>query len=576
MNNIYSVGPQFAATASDFFKSARQVAGDMAGRVVYAFNNLSQQMQKDRNVAIGVILTANAICFTIVHSLANYLNSGAAADAADQSENSKKFKNILFDTLLVGGSHLTLNVLLSKATGFALNRYVLAGITTAAIALRYLLRTAAETPAPVEEEKDNKEPVEKDAVKDINKLQQQALNAGAAAKVAATEEEAAKKAQVEADKKHKDAEKAVKDKEDVLKKLKDEKAAENNIKKVEAEIEAAKKVAKTTSDALEKANKALTAAENNTVEKQAADAKANAELKAAQEEAKKKAEEEEAKKKAAAKDQPAPAPSPAKAQPAPAPAPAKDQPAPAPAPAKAQPAPAPAPAKAQPAPAPAPAKDQPAPAPSPAKDQPAPAPAKGQPEAPKPAAPKAKAEPEAPKPATPKAKAEPEAPKPAAPKAKAEPEAPKPATPKAKAEPEAPKDGGIVGAKEEAKEEIKGAKEEAKEKIKGAKEEAKEEIEVAKEEAIHGAKAETTLTPDEVIKKTNLTLGREQIVQKLQGSINANQANPAGYILANLSEKNDTRKIMSQLTAVNPTIFTSCKNDYERLIAAKDFLTTKI
>lgn len=179
MTSIYSVG-SLAVDVTDFFKEGQEIVGDIAGHVIYFFHNLPQQMQRNRNIAIAVILTTNTLFFYTINKLVNYLDPDAAVQQAAAKDNARKYKNLLSDAV-VSFLQLTFNVGLSKITGFNLNRSWLAGITVAAFALRIFFRT--QSVVEIREQQLELAEEESEEANDVKKQEETPKSANPTAKV---------------------------------------------------------------------------------------------------------------------------------------------------------------------------------------------------------------------------------------------------------------------------------------------------------------------------------------------------------------------------------------------------------
>ena len=301
MSGIHSVAYRLTESLSDTFKYAfRATIGDFYGRVIRGIDNLPQLMKNNPSVAFGVIVTTNTIFFTIVNRITNWLNK-KLEDKYPLNLEQKTYKYILLDGILVGGSVLVFNILLSKASNYPLSKITLAAITTAAIAVRYFaghkstkdeiaikneiaINIAHEAAKKAQEGQAAKKVLEEEAAKKAQEEQAAKKAQQEEAKKALEKEAAAKKALEEAAKKAQKEEAAAK------------KALEEAAKKAQKEEAAAKKALE---EAAKKAQKdeaaAKKAREEEAAKKARADEAAKKELEV---EAAKKAQKEEAAKKA--------------------------------------------------------------------------------------------------------------------------------------------------------------------------------------------------------------------------------------------------------------------------------------
>ena len=213
MSGIHSVTHHLNGALSDTFQKAFRIMGQLYGRSFRAIEKIPQLMKKNPNIAIGVIVATNAVFFTIINTVANWLNKRFENHPEPITSGQSLIRYIILDGILVGGSVFAFNCFLSNATKYPLSNLTLAAITTAAIAVRYFACHGLS-----EDEK--------------------ALKLAEAAAKKAQEEEAAKKAQEEAAAKKAQEEEAAKkaQEEESAKKAQEEEAA----KKAQEE-EAAKK-----------------------------------------------------------------------------------------------------------------------------------------------------------------------------------------------------------------------------------------------------------------------------------------------------------------------------------------------
>ncbi len=89
--------------------------------------------------AHGVYVLGNIAFFTAVNSTVNYLNKRIEHHPEPLTKKQEIIKSVFFD-VLVGGSILALNLILSKAIDYPLNNTQLAALTVSSIAVRKLNR----------------------------------------------------------------------------------------------------------------------------------------------------------------------------------------------------------------------------------------------------------------------------------------------------------------------------------------------------------------------------------------------------------------------------------------------------
>jgi flagellar motility protein MotE (MotC chaperone) len=131
---------------SSFFRNSVQEAGQLAGRVVRYFGSLPAHMRQNGLVASSTFLVANgAFFFAVMNRIANYFEVEVGRNLSPPlSEDQKTVKTFLINSIVVGGSVLTFNVIISKILHYPLCKLALAAITVTAIAARYYLSPKAD------------------------------------------------------------------------------------------------------------------------------------------------------------------------------------------------------------------------------------------------------------------------------------------------------------------------------------------------------------------------------------------------------------------------------------------------
>lgn len=118
--------------------SAAQIS-QWANHSVRFIQLIPQQMQQNSYVAFAVIATTNTIFFLTIRSIVKHLDQRLDNQAKPLNLDQRTIKHILLNGLILGGSVISANLLLSKITQYSLSKSVLATITTAAIVGHILL-----------------------------------------------------------------------------------------------------------------------------------------------------------------------------------------------------------------------------------------------------------------------------------------------------------------------------------------------------------------------------------------------------------------------------------------------------
>ncbi len=217
MSDVFSVTPHLNGALSDTFQKGYRIIGQLYGRSVRAIQNIPELMKKNPHAAIGVLIAANVVFFTVINAIASWLNTRYEKHPDPVTTSQNVIRYILLDGILVGGAVLAFNHFLSKAINYPLTKLTLAAITTAAIVVRFFACHSLSD--------DEKAEVA------IKKAQEEAALKKAQEEVVlkkAQEEEALKKAQEE------EAIKKAQEEEEALKKAQEEEAALKKAQEEEA------------------------------------------------------------------------------------------------------------------------------------------------------------------------------------------------------------------------------------------------------------------------------------------------------------------------------------------------------
>lgn len=257
---------------STFLKDGFNIVGELPGRAVNSMSLSSLNLHHNRIVAFATFFFANAAIFAIsyrsINGLANRFDN---KDGSPLSNRQLAVKHIVL-SIVVGGSALVTSVVLSKIIEYPLTKAVLAAITVAAVAARYLLKFCLELHDTIQnngiEEPDydaytenlmkrgqRKPDTEKNAEADTDKQDLEKMEAEKKAKEEAdaqkAEIEKLEQKKIEEEKKAEEAADAQKAEEEATKKaevekleqkrIEDEKKAEEEAVAKKAEEEAVKK-----------------------------------------------------------------------------------------------------------------------------------------------------------------------------------------------------------------------------------------------------------------------------------------------------------------------------------------------
>jgi hypothetical protein len=153
MTGIYSLTHLSRETISDSLKNGFRTLGNWVGRALTLIQNVPHQMQANPTVAIAVFAGSNVLFYKFVaNPFANGLGRLIDERAIERypselpphiAADYPSFKNLLLNGVIVGGSVLSFNLILSRLADYPLSKTALAAITTAAIAARYLSSYAA-------------------------------------------------------------------------------------------------------------------------------------------------------------------------------------------------------------------------------------------------------------------------------------------------------------------------------------------------------------------------------------------------------------------------------------------------
>ncbi len=141
LSNVSNMITPLANYFSGFY--GMKTIGDLAGRAIKNLSSMTSKIQHSPNFSYGVVLTTNALFFSLTHFFANTLHKRVEAFASSEkkplNDEQKSIKSILIDGLFVGGSTYAFNVIFSKLTHLPLSTPFKLALSATAIAVRILL-----------------------------------------------------------------------------------------------------------------------------------------------------------------------------------------------------------------------------------------------------------------------------------------------------------------------------------------------------------------------------------------------------------------------------------------------------
>jgi hypothetical protein len=135
---IYSISQRLMENYSIPLKESFPTISDWTRHTIQWIKDLPNQMQKNPRTAFYVFLTANILFFTIMNSYANALVERVIDTPQQLNATDRKFNIFLIDGVVIGGSVLVFNTILSKALNYPLSKSAYAAITLSTIAIRTL------------------------------------------------------------------------------------------------------------------------------------------------------------------------------------------------------------------------------------------------------------------------------------------------------------------------------------------------------------------------------------------------------------------------------------------------------
>ncbi|MFI0436156.1 MAG: hypothetical protein ACH350_10635 [Parachlamydiaceae bacterium] len=142
MSNISKVMNPLAESLPDFFKNSAQQVSHFFGRIVSTIKLIPVQMHQSRNVTMSVYAAANVTAFTAANLFANWIDKSFEQSANKLNDDQKPFKDAMLNIVVVGGSLLIANVIVSNMTHSPISKVALLALSMTGAGARYLLQSA--------------------------------------------------------------------------------------------------------------------------------------------------------------------------------------------------------------------------------------------------------------------------------------------------------------------------------------------------------------------------------------------------------------------------------------------------
>lgn len=139
MNQIGLYIPPGIRTVTDAVLSAYQKVADWTYRPIELMGTIPAYFKQNPNQASAAFITANAVCFFSVFWLAQILEERVESAPRRLGTDERRFNQFLINGLVVGGSSLIFNLVLSKLFDYHLSIMKLIAIAIASIALKVIV-----------------------------------------------------------------------------------------------------------------------------------------------------------------------------------------------------------------------------------------------------------------------------------------------------------------------------------------------------------------------------------------------------------------------------------------------------
>lgn len=148
MFNIQNLVNSVPGFVEDTFKEGKASLGYLGHRIVTLMNQAQKEINSNSSAAVTLFVGSNALFFLVANSFANGVNHRLFKEdgKVDQKNHLKK---TVVNSLVVGVTVLSLNILLAKAAKFPLNPIALAALTATAVVGKLLLNQVKVSPVNV-------------------------------------------------------------------------------------------------------------------------------------------------------------------------------------------------------------------------------------------------------------------------------------------------------------------------------------------------------------------------------------------------------------------------------------------